>query len=145
LEGSADGRPFFILILMKIFVLITAFLMLLDASRKHNRSAATADVQKDSVQTTTAANSSKPENTNLENSKTKGKVSHRYAANGCAVIIIVTTDTGEEMVLIPKTPLENKFNKDGLELYFNYYPLKMMQPAGCETGVPAEITDITLK
>jgi hypothetical protein len=57
----------------------------------------------------------------------------------------VTTDNGEEMVLIPKTALENIFDKDGLELFFNYHPVKMMQPPGCETGIPAEITDITLQ
>jgi hypothetical protein len=128
---------------MKTFFLITTYLILLDSGCKH-KNAGTATTNKDSAQVT-AVDSSRQQNRIEMGIKTKGKVSHRYAAKGCAVVIDVRTDAGEEMVLIPRTPLENKFDKDGLELHFNYHPVKMIQPAGCDSGMPAEITDITLQ
>jgi hypothetical protein len=125
---------------MKIIFLIPIYLIVLDAGCRHTNTGQ----DKNSVQVV-PVDSSQQLNSIEKETKTKGKVSHRYAANGCAVVIDVRTNTGEEMVLIPKTPLENKFDKEGLELYFNYHPVKMRQPAGCDSGMPAEITDITLQ
>lgn len=73
-----------------------------------------------------------------------GKVSHQYKAGGCATVIIVAQEEGE-LVLIPKDKLSKEFDVDGLEIRFNYHPLKMPQPAGCEKGIPAEITDVSKK
>jgi hypothetical protein len=75
--------------------------------------------------------------------KTKGKVSHQFASKGCATVIVVNSENGEEQILIPRTPLEKQFDKEGLEIFFNYHPLKMRQPPGCEKGIPAEITDVS--
>jgi hypothetical protein len=47
--------------------------------------------------------------------------------------------------LIPKDALDKKVDKDGQEIYFNYRPLKMPNPAGCTAGMPAEITDVSVK
>lgn len=75
--------------------------------------------------------------------KTMGVVSHKYKAGGCSAVIIVKQEDGEELTLIPKDKLDSKFDVDGLNVSFNYIPLKMPQPAGCTTGMPAEITNIS--
>lgn len=75
---------------------------------------------------------------------TTGKVSHQYRANGCATVILVSGADGE-MVLIPKDPLPKDLDVDGAEIRFNYHTLKMPQPAGCASGIPAELTDISKK
>ncbi len=75
--------------------------------------------------------------------KTVGVVSHKYKAGGCSAVIVVKQEGGEELTLIPKDKLDSKFDVDGLNISFNYMPLKMPQPAGCTTGMPAEITNIS--
>lgn len=77
---------------------------------------------------------------------TLGKVSHQYRATGCATVVLVKLE-GEEnlLTLIPKDKLSSSFDVDGLEISFNYLPLKMPQPAGCSIGIPAELTDISKK
>ena len=75
---------------------------------------------------------------------TLGKVSHQYRATGCATVIIVTKP-GVITTLIPKDTLSSAFDVDGLEIYFNYRPLKMPNPAGCTVGIPALISDISKK
>ncbi|MCW3105058.1 MAG: hypothetical protein JWO09_3498 [Bacteroidetes bacterium] len=52
---------------------------------------------------------------------------------------------GTEMTLIPKDKLASEYDVDGLEIAFNYHPLKMPNPAGCTVGMPAEITDLSKK
>lgn len=73
---------------------------------------------------------------------TRGKVSHQFRKSGCATVIIVKGNNGEEeLVLIPKDALKKEIDIDGMIIYFNYHPLKMRNPPGCVTGMPAEITD----
>ena len=78
--------------------------------------------------------------------KHSGKVSHQYKKAGCSsVIIIKRTPPEEDLVLIPKTPLPKKLDKEGMELKFNYRVLRMPNPKGCEKGQPAELSDIQKK
>ena len=77
---------------------------------------------------------------------TAGKVSHQYRSTGCATVVIVKLDGQENpLTLIPKDKLAFEFDVDGLEITFNYHTLRMPQPAGCNVGLPAEITDIAKK
>lgn len=74
---------------------------------------------------------------------TRGKVSHQFRKSGCATVIIVKGNNGEEeLVLIPKDALKKEIDMDGMIIYFNYHPLKMPNPPGCVKGMPAEITDV---
>lgn len=73
-----------------------------------------------------------------------GKVSHRFKSTGCATVISIMID-GSETILIPKDKLAKEFDVDGLEIRFNYHALKMPNPEGCTSGMPAEITDISKK
>ncbi|MCE3280778.1 MAG: hypothetical protein K0S44_2969 [Bacteroidetes bacterium] len=73
-----------------------------------------------------------------------GKVSHQYRATGCATVIVFNNE-GTEMTLIPKDKLPAEFDVDMMEIKFNYHTLKMANPAGCNVGIPAEITEITKK
>ena len=76
--------------------------------------------------------------------KTSGKVSHQYKATGCATVIIIKN--GDELItIIPKDKLSDNFDVDGLEISFDYRPLKMHNPEGCNAGFPAEVTNIKLK
>lgn len=94
---------------------------------------------------TTTTTESKPDTEmNVPVGNTIGKVSHKFKATGCATVIIIDQN-GSELVLIPKDKLEKDLDVDGLQINFNYRTLKMPQPAGCSTGIPAEITDISKK
>lgn len=75
---------------------------------------------------------------------TSGTVSHKYRATGCSTVIIVKQDA-EDLTLIPKDKIAKEFDVDGMMIMFNYHTLKMPQPQGCTTGIPAEITDISKK
>lgn len=79
--------------------------------------------------------------------KTIGKVSHQYRSGGCSSVILVSPASSDEtpVILIPKDKLPSKFDVDGMEISFNYLTLKMPQPAGCTSGMPAEITNISKK
>ena len=129
---------------MKFLIILSSFLVLLDAACKHKQTTVTDAIHNDSAKTIIVDTVQK-EKPPPPAGNTIGKVSHQYASKGCATVLIVNTEGGEELVLIPHIPLENKFDREGLELYFNYHPLKMPQPPGCEKGMPAEITDISLK
>jgi hypothetical protein len=75
--------------------------------------------------------------------KTIGKVSHKYRATGCETVVIVILPNEEKpLTLIPRVKLSSQLDVDGLEISFNYRLLKMPQPAGCYTGIPAELTEI---
>lgn len=77
---------------------------------------------------------------------TSGKVSHQYKATGCATVVLVKLEGQENpLTLIPKDILPAAFDVDGLEILFNYRTLKMPQPAGCNVGIPAELTEISKK
>lgn len=70
--------------------------------------------------------------------KTSGKISHEYKAGGCSAVIV----TSDGVTLIPKDALKKEFDVDGLNVTFDYITLKMPQPAGCTTGIPAEISNL---
>lgn len=75
-----------------------------------------------------------------------GIVSHQYRATGCATVVITKPQNPEESItLIPRDTLPSALDVDGLEIYFNYRPLKMHNPAGCKVGMPAALTDIVKK
>jgi len=89
---------------------------------------------------------SKKETTSTDNNtapKVNGTVSHQYKATGCATVIVIKQDGADDITLIPKDKLSSKFDVDGLKISFNYQPLKMPQPQGCNVGMPAEITNIS--
>ena len=78
--------------------------------------------------------------------KTLGKVSHQYRVTGCNTVVIVNAENNENpLVLIPKDTLAKEFDKDGLEIYFEYRLLKIKNPAGCSHGIPALISNISKK
>jgi hypothetical protein len=76
---------------------------------------------------------------------TTGTVSYKYRATGCSTVIIVKQEEGEELTLIPKDKIAKEFDVDGMMIIFNYHTLRMPQPQGCTTGIPAEITDVSKK
>src|SRR5205814_10695374 len=86
-----------------------------------------------------------PKQAATENLKTKGNISHEYLPKGCPTIIIVRIQNQEPLILIPRIPLQKEFDKEGVEIRFNYHLLKMRTPEGCEKGIPADITDVSLK
>jgi hypothetical protein len=125
---------------MKRIILVLAFFTMLSAACKVKAT------KESSIKNKTATQESSlkaQEMLNNEN-KTLGKVSHKYKATGCSVVIEINSD-GEIQTLIPKDKLAAEFDVDGVEIYFNFHVLRMPQPAGCTVGQPAEITDINLK
>ncbi len=78
--------------------------------------------------------------------KSFGKVSHQYRTGGCnSVIIVSMKGPAGNVTLIPKDKLPDSFDVDGMEIFFDYHPLKMPNPSGCVEGIPAEITNILKK
>lgn len=110
---------------MKAYVLILSIVVSLLSSCKSSKDAGTSS-------------------SNSTAGKTSGIVSHKYKATGCATVILVKQD-GEELTLIPKDKIAGKLDVDGLEVTFDYNPLKMPQPEGCTVGMPAEITNLAKK
>ena len=77
---------------------------------------------------------------------TLGQVSHKFRDTGCSTVVIVNWQKpDEQIVLIPLDTLSSAFDVDGLEIYFNYQPLKRMNPPGCTVGFPAKLSDISKK
>lgn len=72
-----------------------------------------------------------------------GKISHKYRSGGCSSVIVFTGEDGNETVIIPMEKLNADIDLDGQTIKFDYHPLKMPQPAGCTTGIPASVTNIT--
>ena len=63
--------------------------------------------------------------------KTFGTVSFQYKSTGCTSVVIVPTEIATQpLILIPKDALPAEFDKDGVEIYFDYRPLKMPNPKG---------------
>lgn len=78
--------------------------------------------------------------------ETLGKVSHKYRSTGCATVVIVNgQNSNDEIILIPLDTLASDINVEGIEIYFNYQPLKRMNPPGCNAGFPAKLYDISKK
>jgi hypothetical protein len=128
---------------MKLLLILYSFLILLNAKCNEQKSPA-EDVKQDTAQAAAVDTSSK-ETAAPINTKVKGKVSHRYAAKGCSTVLVLENEIGEELILIPVTALKSEFDKEGQIIYFNYRPLKRVQPAGCEKGMPVEVTDVSLQ
>ena len=76
--------------------------------------------------------------------KTLGTVSHKYKYAGCNTIIVIEKEK-DRLVLIPTQPLPKEFDKDGMEIYFDYNMLRIPSPAGCGEGIPATIRNISKK
>lgn len=76
--------------------------------------------------------------------KTLGTVSHKYKSAGCNTIIVIEKEK-DRLVLIPTQPLPKEFDKDGMEIYFDYNMLRIPSPAGCGEGIPATIRNISKK
>jgi hypothetical protein len=113
---------------MRLFLLISVFcIFIIPACQVKHRSAKQVDVAE------------------IPSGKTLGIVSHKYRDTGCATVIIVKKDGQEDLTLIPKDTLQKEIDVDGLEIFFNYRLLKMKNPAGCNTGTPALLTDISKK
>jgi hypothetical protein len=124
---------------MKNLSIVIAIISLLAFSCKtRDQTPTTTQVQIQTVDVWTGPTNKVP--------KTQGKVSHEYKATGCNTVLVVkTADNANPMVLIPISPLPAEFDKDGIDLYFNYRLSRMKNPEGCVKGIPAEVTDISLK
>lgn len=97
---------------------------------------------KQNSNTSLGANSKKTSITLIE---AFGKVSHSYKTSGCgSVIILIGKSSKDSLILIPRQ-IPNEFDKDGLKISFNYRILRMPNPIGCGTGVPAEVSNIFKK
>jgi|GEM_PF-713908 len=142
-----------------VLLLVSAMAATACKSKKNAPTASSASTTTSSSSTAPAASSSSPSSSataspaasetgaasmTTATGTTTGKVSHKYRAAGCSTVIVFTKD-GTEMTLIPKDKLSSEFDVDGLEIAFNYRPLKMPNPAGCTAGMPAEITDLSKK
>lgn len=120
---------------MRILVLLLSICITVSTGCKSKKEAGSAKAKTTSEQTQTPSTP-----------KTIGKVSHQYRSTGCATVIIIKLEGQENpLTLIPKDKLSSEFDVDGMELSFNYHTLKMPQPAGCNVGIPAELTEITKK
>ena len=76
--------------------------------------------------------------------KTIGMVSQQYKAEGCSTVIFIINQA-ETLCLLPVRGFDAKYNKDKLKISFDYLPLRMKNPEGCNIGIPAEISNITLE
>lgn len=75
--------------------------------------------------------------------KSKGIVSHKYSNSGCkTVIFVLGKDNNIIQTLIPVNGLEKKFDKNNLKISFDFLPLKIKQPEGCNEGMPAEVSNV---
>jgi hypothetical protein len=122
---------------MKKYILISFLSACLFLSCKPKKEA-TATASSDSTSSAAQISSS-------ATGTTMGTVSHKYKATGCSTVIIVKQEEGDDLTLIPKDKLAKEYDMDGMILMFNYHTLRMPQPEGCTTGIPAEITDVSKK
>jgi hypothetical protein len=77
--------------------------------------------------------------------KTTGKVSHEFKKTGCGTVVIIENPAETPIILIPRTPLPKKLDKNGMMITFNYKTLRTPNPRGCEKGRPAELSDVQKK
>lgn len=77
--------------------------------------------------------------------KNVGVISHQYKAEGCKTIIVINKANDKPMHLIPMNELDTKFDKDNLKISFDYLPLRVKNPEGCNMGIPAEISNIAVE
>lgn len=82
----------------------------------------------------------------IQKGKTIGIVSHQYKATGCkTTIIILQKGQDKPLIIIPINDFDLKFDKDKLKISFDYLPLRIKNPDGCNVGIPAEITNINIE
>lgn len=126
---------------MKSIIIILALFISLGTACKTKKSAiaTTRSTTSASVQTGDTGTSATGNNEGINT----GKISHKYRSTGCETVIIIQSEGGSEITLIPKDKLSNDVDMDGQLIRFDYKTLKMPQPAGCNVGMPAEITNIT--
>lgn len=75
--------------------------------------------------------------------KFRGIVSHKYKNEGCKTIIIVENNKeSKQLILIPLKGFDEKFDKDNFKIKFDYLPLRIKNPEGCNIGIPAAISNI---
>jgi len=77
--------------------------------------------------------------------KNIGMVTHQYKNEGCRTIIIINKGNEKVLNLIPINTLDAKFDKDQLKISFDYLPLRIKNPEGCNKGIPAEISNICIE
>ncbi len=83
--------------------------------------------------------------TNVSSAKFQGIVSHKYKKEGCKTIIIVENlKDAKQLILIPVKGFDEKFDKDNLKIKFDYLPLRIKNPEGCNIGIPAAINNISV-
>ncbi|HPS83312.1 MAG TPA: hypothetical protein PLA88_03270 [Bacteroidales bacterium] len=73
---------------------------------------------------------------------TTGTVSHKFMATGCKTVILVSES---EQVLIPVEGLPQDLDVDGKVITFDFNLLRMPQPEGCNTGQPAQLSNVSAK
>lgn len=69
-----------------------------------------------------------------------GTITHNYKGGTCTVILL---EGDETKVLIPVDGLPEALNEDGKMIHFNYLPLRVMQPEGCNEGIPVQLNDVS--
>ena len=131
-----------------ILFILTVVISAASVTSCKSKKAATSSLSSSSSTSANSTNTATMGTSTTASSDTQGvnagKVSHKYRATGCeTVIIIMSHDDVAEVVLIPKDKLNADIDIDGQNITFDYRPLKMPQPAGCNVGIPAEITNIT--
>ena len=77
---------------------------------------------------------------NIPEGKSAGIISHKY--DNCGAVVVVK-DGDQELVLIPFPALDKKYDAEGMTIIFNYRKLRMPHPSVCQTGLMAELTNIT--
>jgi len=112
-----------------IFLILIGFICLCNSCKSHQKSEVVNSI-----------------NLDLADKRTIGYISHKYKADGCgSVIIISDLNYQPEVVIIPKDPLPKEIDKEGVKIKFNYRKLKMPNPNGCNIGGMAEISEISIK
>lgn len=81
-------------------------------------------------------------NVTVTQGTTTGTVSHKYSATGCKTVILVNES---EQVLIPVEGLPAVLDLDGKIITFDFILLRMPQPEGCNTGQPAQLSNVSAK
>ncbi len=75
-----------------------------------------------------------------------GNVSHQFKDNGCKTVIIIKRENQDKpLILIPINDFPLGFDKDKLKISFDYLPLKVKNPEGCNMGIPIEIRNIAIE
>lgn len=122
-----------------LFILFSASLLFIQCKPKKNISSVPSSP---TLAVTPAETTDLPKDEKI----VTGKVSHQFRATGCSTVVIVYKANEENPItLIPRQKLPEQFDVDGMEINFNYHPLKMPNPSGCKKGFPADLLNIHKK